>query len=151
MKTCYAISSGSYSDYSVIAIFTTRELAEAELPRYEGAGIEEFPLDPTLPVQYAGLAGFYCQPVNHRTHLARCRDSDDVMPLRLAVLRAEHPAYGGDCGCVHGGGIERLRFPPPPETSTSHARHHDAPRVGAADQGAVEQPDPRITGCDRSA
>lgn len=43
------------------------------------------------------------------------------MPLRLAVLRAEHAAYAGDCRCVHGGGIERLRFPaqrrkPPPVT-----------------------------------
>ena len=61
MKTCYAISSGSYSDYRVIAIFTTKEMAEAELPGYEDADIEEFPLDPTTPVQYAGLTGFYCR------------------------------------------------------------------------------------------
>jgi hypothetical protein len=61
MKTCYAISSGSYSDYSVIAIFTTRELAEAELPRYEDADIEEFPLDPTTPVGNEGLTGYYCR------------------------------------------------------------------------------------------
>jgi len=66
MKTCYAISSGSYSDYQVIAIFTTRELAEAELPRYKGADIEEFPLDPTTPVQYAGLTGFYCREQNEK-------------------------------------------------------------------------------------
>ena len=60
MKTCYAISSGSYSSYSVIAIFTTKELAEAELPNYEGGDIEEFPLDPTVPDQYTGLTGFFC-------------------------------------------------------------------------------------------
>jgi hypothetical protein len=60
MKTCYAISSGSYSDYQVHAIFTTRELAEAQLPSYESGDIEEFPLDPIVPDQYAGLVGFDC-------------------------------------------------------------------------------------------
>jgi hypothetical protein len=61
MKTCYAISSGSYSDYRVIAIFTTKEMAEDELFRYgSDAFIEDFPLDPITPDQYAGLAGFYC-------------------------------------------------------------------------------------------
>jgi hypothetical protein len=61
MKTCYAITEGEYSDYRVIAIFTTRKLAEAELTRYRSADIEEFPLDPTTPVQYAGLTGYFCR------------------------------------------------------------------------------------------
>jgi|688.fasta_scaffold1401792_1 hypothetical protein len=82
MKTCYAISSGSYSDYSVIAIFTTRELAEAELPRYEDAGIEEFPLDPTLPVQYAGLTGFYCRERNAEDQSVYGYDETPLTMLR---------------------------------------------------------------------
>jgi hypothetical protein len=60
MKTCYAITVGEYSGYGVIAVFTTRELAEAELPRYPDADIEEFPLDPTTPDKCAGLTGFFC-------------------------------------------------------------------------------------------
>jgi hypothetical protein len=61
MSTCYAITEGSHSDYSVIAVFTTRELAEAELPKYGShAEIEEFPLDPVVPPAPAGMVGFCC-------------------------------------------------------------------------------------------
>ena len=61
MPTCYAITAGSYSDYRVCAVFTTRELAESECFMY-GAGVEveEFPLDPVLPKPPAGMHGFFC-------------------------------------------------------------------------------------------
>jgi hypothetical protein len=45
------------------------------------------------------------------------------MPLRLTVARAQTTAYGGDCGCVHGGGANGLGFrphrKPPPTTHTT--------------------------------
>jgi len=65
MKTCYAITSGEYSDFSIHAIYTSRELAKAELPKYRAEGrdhhgIMELPLNPTIPAAPPGLNGFCC-------------------------------------------------------------------------------------------
>jgi hypothetical protein len=48
-KTLYAVSRGSYSDYSVVAIFSTRERAEqhmATFPDSDYNKLEEYPLNP---------------------------------------------------------------------------------------------------------
>jgi len=63
--TCYAITHGEYSDYSVLAVYTTKKLAEAELPKYHSgehdqAQIEELPLDPEIPSPPSGMQGFFC-------------------------------------------------------------------------------------------
>jgi hypothetical protein len=64
MATCYAITEGEYSDYKVLAVFSTKELAERELPKYGTARypatVKEFPFDPEVPAPPAGMAGFYC-------------------------------------------------------------------------------------------
>jgi hypothetical protein len=64
MAACYAITTGEYSDYRVAAVFTTKELAEQELPRYTDAyndsRIEEFPLDPIVPAAPEGMSGYLC-------------------------------------------------------------------------------------------
>ena len=64
MATCYAITEGEYSDYRVLAVFSTKELAEKELPNYSivryPAKIEEFPFDPEVPTPPPGMAGFCC-------------------------------------------------------------------------------------------
>lgn len=61
---CFAITQGEYSDYKVLAVFTEREMAEAELPKYGTplyqAEIEEFPLNPVAPTPPAGMTCFYC-------------------------------------------------------------------------------------------
>jgi hypothetical protein len=55
MRTIFAISEGSYSDYTVRVLFTTRELAEAHLAEAYGntsdAYIEEFYLYDEPPKQ----------------------------------------------------------------------------------------------------
>lgn len=50
-QTIYAVSSGSYSDYGINAMFSTRELAQAfidarEWSHYDQPEIEEWELDP---------------------------------------------------------------------------------------------------------
>jgi hypothetical protein len=48
-KTIYAVNRGSYSDYSVRALFSTKEKAEAymeEFPDGEYNALEEYTLDP---------------------------------------------------------------------------------------------------------
>jgi hypothetical protein len=53
--TLYAVSSGSYSDYRVVAIFSTQEKAEvykATFPDSDLNETEEYPLDPPLAEQW---------------------------------------------------------------------------------------------------
>jgi hypothetical protein len=45
MSTIYAVTSGSYSDYSVNAVFSTREMAEEFVNGDRGYDIEEWELD----------------------------------------------------------------------------------------------------------
>jgi hypothetical protein len=45
---CYAISSGSYSDYKIDAVFSSKEKAEAKLNLFADGKIEEFPFDPEM-------------------------------------------------------------------------------------------------------
>jgi hypothetical protein len=73
--TCYAITRGEYSDYSVLAVYTTSELAEAELPKYhrsehDRAQIKELPLDPEIPGPPPGMQGFFCVENNDGSILA---------------------------------------------------------------------------------
>ena len=52
MKKVYAVSSGSYSDYRVDAIFSTKELAEEFMrciPDNDYNNIEEYEIDPPAP------------------------------------------------------------------------------------------------------
>lgn len=56
----YVVTHGSYSDYSVDAVFTDKALAEAHVAKLQGVGrsqdyeVEEFPLYSELP-EYASL------------------------------------------------------------------------------------------------
>jgi hypothetical protein len=59
-KVCYAISTGEYSDYRVVAVFSSKKKAEAILHLFPGASIEGFPLDPELPEASAGRLPFLC-------------------------------------------------------------------------------------------
>src|SRR5262245_5421955 len=45
-KKVYLVTSGSYSDYGVNAVFDSRELAEAMIRGRDGYSIEEFVLNP---------------------------------------------------------------------------------------------------------
>jgi hypothetical protein len=52
MKKVYAVSSGSYSDYRVDAIFSTKKLAEEFMriiPHNDYNAIEEYEIDPVAP------------------------------------------------------------------------------------------------------
>ena len=46
MKSVFAVSSGSYSDYRVLAVFSTRRQAEGWVPFCEDSFVEEFAIDP---------------------------------------------------------------------------------------------------------
>jgi len=59
-KVCYAISTGEYSDYHVVAVFSSKEKADAVLYLFSEASIEEFSLDPEMPEESAGRLSFVC-------------------------------------------------------------------------------------------
>ena len=65
---CYAISSGSYSDYKINAVFSSKEKAEAKLSLFADGEIEEFPFDPEMAEAPAGMLPFVCY--SHKWDLA---------------------------------------------------------------------------------
>jgi hypothetical protein len=99
MPTCYAITEGNYSAYSVIAVFTTRELAEAELPKYgSDAEIEEFPLDPVVPPAPAGMTGFCC--FEKRTRFLN-NYRVDVVEMQQYTIGMVVPIPSSDNLCIY--------------------------------------------------
>jgi hypothetical protein len=82
MPTCYAITAGSYSDFRICAVFTTRKLAETERLCYgTDSEIREYPLDPVKPKPPAGMEGFRCYESGH--------DVEDGMILTYPVSIAD--------------------------------------------------------------
>ena len=67
---CYAISSGSYSDYKINAVFSSKEKAEAKLNLFADGEIEEFPFDPEMAEAPAGMSPFACY--NYKWDSAIC-------------------------------------------------------------------------------
>jgi hypothetical protein len=67
---CYAISSGSYSDYKINAVFSSKEKAEAKLNLFADGKIEEFPFDPEMAEAPAGMLPFACY--SHKWDSATC-------------------------------------------------------------------------------
>ena len=57
----------------MLAVFSTRELAEKALPKYGGdAEIEEFRFDPEIPDTPAGMTGFSCYLYSDGSVAAYC-------------------------------------------------------------------------------
>lgn len=54
METAYLVTHGEYSDYQVIAVFTTKEKADTFAGRF-GYNVEEHRLDPTIPPELKDL------------------------------------------------------------------------------------------------
>ena len=59
MPKIFLITSGEYSDYSVLAAYSTRELAAAALAAGLGDAIEDCDIDPTLEPTPLGCKAFF--------------------------------------------------------------------------------------------
>jgi len=108
MKTVWIIEQGSYSDYRVVGIFSSKENAEQVCERvnqgetYEQATIAEWPLNPGVEAINKGLVPFLVWMLIDGT-TERCeqleRGGDDfrwTMTDELRVWRrSEAPAYRG--------------------------------------------------------
>jgi hypothetical protein len=81
MASVFVIEQGSYSDYHVVGVFSTRENAETVLAAlkaatesyYDTPGIAEWPLDPAIDALRAGLKRYtraHAQGRNGGTHHA---------------------------------------------------------------------------------
>ena len=67
---CYAISSSSYSDYKINAVFSSKEKAKAKLSLFADGKIEEFSFDPEMAEAPAGMLPFACY--SHKWDSATC-------------------------------------------------------------------------------
>lgn len=78
--TVYVVTSGSYSDYSINAVFSTREKAERYIDLfcakngYDEAGIEEWELDPYEKEMREGI----------RAYMVHMDEDGNVTSLRLS-------------------------------------------------------------------
>ena len=58
MSTCWGIVKGEYSDYMVLAIFSTEEQARDQLEAWGGEDVEEFPFDDFQPKRPKGMENY---------------------------------------------------------------------------------------------
>ena len=55
-KMIYAVSEGSYSDYQVVALFSSKRKAN-EYAKAIGGGVEDYELDPKIILYYSHIVG----------------------------------------------------------------------------------------------
>lgn len=99
MKTIYAVSEGSYSDYHVRALFTEKDLAEAHAAQlnaqktYGEACVEEMPLLDSLPemrtIYFANAKSLDDEPMIHHALTEPEYDED----ARVAIRGKLHHYY----------------------------------------------------------
>ena len=106
-KTVYAVTAGSYSDYRIVALFSTKERAEefiAAMTKPDGYnelnGIEEFELDPqTADMIRRGYSVWYVQMlIDGNTERCERTNTDlyNVGEVGHRIWdRANAPAYKG--------------------------------------------------------
>lgn len=58
MSTCWGIVQGDYSDYRVLAIFSTKEQATEQLEAWGGEDVEEFQFNDFLPKPPKGMTNY---------------------------------------------------------------------------------------------
>lgn len=94
----YAVSSGEYSDYKVLAIYHNKEHAE-EYVRAFGGRVEEFPVDPEFPRPPAGMTRYHIE-INEQTSDIYVRElyddeyKDEVLAFDLnPTIKERKPWY----------------------------------------------------------
>lgn len=92
----WLLTDGDYSDYQVVAAFTSREKAEAfrKRPGYENDDIAEFPLDP-------------CELHHWRWHIIMAKDGAVVNDSFMGPVLRRDIARGGCYFTCGGRGAER--------------------------------------------
>lgn len=56
MDSVYIVTSGSYSDYQIVIVFATKELADAFVSDNGDCDVEEYPLNTVVPKVYKWFA-----------------------------------------------------------------------------------------------
>jgi Fe2+ or Zn2+ uptake regulation protein len=58
MKNIYVLTEGSYSDYHIVGVYSTKELAEEAQSLYKDSQIEEYDLD-NIPEHPPGMSAWF--------------------------------------------------------------------------------------------
>ena len=58
MKNIYVLTEGSYSDYHIVGVYSTKELAEEAQSLYQDSQIEEYDLD-NIPEHPPGMSAWF--------------------------------------------------------------------------------------------
>ena len=105
MKSIWVIEKGSYSDYRVVGVYSTKEGAERVCERingeesYEPAVVSEWPLDPGVEAINQGLSPFIVHMLRDGTTKNVWMDESDfeyaLNDQPTIWRRSEAPAYQG--------------------------------------------------------
>ena len=105
MKSIWMIEQGSYSDYRVVGVYSTKEGAELVCAKingeesYELAVVSEWPLDPGVEAINQGLSPFTVLMLRDGTTEKVWMDADDfeyaLNAQPMIWRRSEAPAYQG--------------------------------------------------------
>jgi hypothetical protein len=111
MKSVWVIEQGSYSDYHVVGVFSSRKNAKLVLDSltkdYDEPTIAEWPIDPAVTELNAGLTVWLGEMLRDGT-VERCVQWDNSgyhLSNDLTIWRREDaPAYRGKgvLNCLHG-------------------------------------------------
>lgn len=111
MKNIYVLTEGSYSDYHIVGVYSTKELAEEAQSLYEDSEIEEYDLD-NIPEHPPGMSAWF----------VRINDGelDDIFTNQVSPLYQKVPsekeyqcsdgktAYFVYCWAVDGNHAEKI-------------------------------------------
>lgn len=105
MKSIWVIEKGSYSDYRVVGVYSTKEGAELVCAKingeesYEPAVVSEWPLDPGMEAINQGLSPFVVHMLRDGTTEKVWMDENDfeytLNDQPTIWRRSEAPAYQG--------------------------------------------------------
>jgi hypothetical protein len=100
VATAYIVTQGEYSDYKIVAVFSTRELAEAFLRVYDSQGtydsadIEEHEIDPHQSEINAGLKVYEVTMDIDGNNAKAELNSDPDAGTEFYILRNYQQFYG---------------------------------------------------------
>jgi hypothetical protein len=95
MKTIYVLTEGSYSDYHIVGVYSTKELAQEAESLYSDSMIEEYSLD-YIPEHPPGMSAWFVRISNGKLDDLY---TNQVNPFNVTVpSEDEYKYYNGETG-----------------------------------------------------
>ncbi len=111
MTSIYVLTEGDYSDYHIVGVYSTKELAEEAQSLYKGSQIEEYDLD-NIPEHPPGMSAWFVR-INDGELDDSC--THQVSPFNVTIPRELESGWGDGetayfvyCWAVDGNHAEKI-------------------------------------------